>query len=120
MEPGEKKTGHYLGTEINGKWWRRYSRDGLLARGIGEFWCDDTAIFFRRHLTKDPIVISFSDFTDIKVGKWHSGRWSPAPILKITWKKDDTSLCSGFVLSSDRNKTDELVQMFLSHMKNTE
>jgi hypothetical protein len=30
------KQGHYFGTEIDGKWWRRYRESGYSARGSGE------------------------------------------------------------------------------------
>lgn len=29
--------GHYLGTEIDEKWWRRYRKNKFLARGNGEY-----------------------------------------------------------------------------------
>ena len=120
MHPAEEKRGHYLGTEIDGKWWRRYSGDGLLARGIGEFWIDDSALFFRRFLTKVPIVISFGNVLDVKVGNWFSGRWAGgAPIVKIVWKKADNHLSSGFVFSCDLRETEALVQEIRSHMGKT-
>jgi hypothetical protein len=113
-----ERSGHYLGTTIAGKWWRRCSRDGLLARGIGEFWIDPSALFFRRYLTKVPIVISFSDVLDVKVGKWHSGRWAGgAPVVKVVWNKAGNDLSSGFVLSRDARETEVLVQEIRSHMK---
>ncbi len=107
----EKKRGHYLGTEMDEKWWRRYSKDGLLARGIGEYWMDASTLSFRRYLTDMPIVISFGDVLDVKVGKWHSGRWAGgAPVVKIVWKKADIRLSSGFVFSRDARETEALVQ----------
>ena len=107
----EKKRGHYLGTEIDEKWWRRHSDDGLLARGIGEYWIDTSALFFQRHLTDAPIVISFGDVLDVKVGKWHSGRWAGgAPVVKIVWRKPDIRLSSGFVFSRHVRETQALVQ----------
>ncbi|MDW7761628.1 MAG: hypothetical protein SCM96_13470 [Acidobacteriota bacterium] len=78
MDTMEKKRGHYLGTEIDGKWWRRYAKDGLLARGIGEFGMDES------------FMIAFRDVLDVKVGKWHSGKWAGGqPVVKIIWKKAD-------------------------------
>lgn len=118
MQPVEERRGHYLGTEIDGKWWRRYSSDGLLARGIGEFRIDASALFFRRYLTQIPIVISFNDVLDVKLGKWHSGRWAGgAPVVKILWKKGDKLFSSGFVFSRDARDTDLLVQEIRSHMQ---
>jgi hypothetical protein len=111
MIPVEKKRGHYLGTEINEKWWRRYLRDGLFARGNGEYWFDNSALYFRRHLTKDPIIISLSHVLDIKVGKWHSGKWAGgAPVVKIIWKKSAHRLSSGFVFCRDAQENEMLVK----------
>ena len=111
MNSTEKKRGHYLGTELGGKWWRRYSKDGLLARGIGEYWITTSALFFRRYLIKTPIVIFFGDVLEVKVGKWHSGRWAGgAPVVRIVWKKAENLLCSGFVLSRDSSETEALVR----------
>ena len=118
MQTTEKRRGHYLGTEIDGKWWRRYSSDGLLARGNGEFWIDASALFFRRYLTKIPIVIPFGDVLDVNVGTWHAGRWAGgAPVVKIVWKKADNHLSSGFVFSRDARETEALVQEIRSHMQ---
>jgi hypothetical protein len=111
MNSTEKRRGYYLGTEINERWWRRYFRDGFFARGIGEYWIDDAAVYFRRYLTKVPIVIPFRDVVDVKLGKWHSGRWAGgAPVVKILWKKADKFLSSGFVFSRDALETDALVR----------
>ena len=110
MRTIEKRRGHYLGTEIDEKWWRRYCRDGLLARGNGEYWLDASALYFRRNLTKKPIVIPLCDVLDVKVGRWHSGRWAGgAPVVKILWKKADERLSSGFVLTSDARELERLV-----------
>jgi hypothetical protein len=116
----EKKRGHYLGTELDEKWWRRYSRDGLLARGIGEFWIAPSALYFRRHLTDAPIVIPFGDVLDVRLGKWHAGRWAGgAPVAKIVWKKSDNRLSSGFVFSRDARETETLIQEIRSHTRSS-
>ena len=96
----EKNTGLYLGTEINEKWWRRYMRDGMFARGNGEYWWDDQGFYFIRYLTKKPIFIPFSKAYKTKLGTWHSGRWCMGNfIVKILWQKDDLRLSSGFLIS---------------------
>lgn len=106
-----EKHGHYLGTEINGKWWRRYTKDGLLARGNGVYLVDASAFYFRRNLTDTPIVIPFRDVIDVKIGKWHSGRWAfGQPVVKIVWYKAGIRLSSGFILSRDLSETNALVQ----------
>jgi len=111
MIPVEKKRGHYLGTEINEKWWRRCLRDGLFARGNGEYWFENSSLFFLRHLTKTPIEIPLSHVLDIKVGKWHAGKWAGgAPVVKIIWKNSAHRLSSGFIFSRDSGETELLVQ----------
>jgi len=101
----EAKTGLYLGTEIEEKWWRRYMKDKLFARGNGRYWHDDRAFYFRRYLTKKPIVIPFVSVSEIKVGKWHAGRWcSGHPVMKIVWIKDGLALSSGFLVSKNKEE----------------
>lgn len=115
MISAQKKKGHYLGTEISGKWWRRYSREGFLARGMGEYWFEDSALLFHRFLTKKPITIPFSEILDIKTGKWHSGRWAGgATVVKIVWQKADKHLCSGFVFSKDAGETKLIIDKLKS------
>jgi len=102
--------GHYLGTEIDEKWWQRYSSDGFLARGNGEYWTDTSAFHFRRHLTETPIVIPFRDVILVKTGKWHSGRWLYGfPVVKIVWSKAGTRLSSGFFFSRNASEVETLV-----------
>ena len=115
MGLAEKKRGQYLGTEIDEKWWRRYSMDGLLARGNGEYWIDASAFSFQRYLTNTPIVISFRDVLCVKMGKWHSGRWAfGVPVVKIVWRKGESRLSSGFVFTRDMQETEALVQRIRS------
>ncbi len=57
MTDPEKKKGHYLGTEIEETWWRRYTADRFLARGLGEYWLDDANFYFHRYFIESPIVI---------------------------------------------------------------
>ena len=45
------KRGHYFGTEIGGKWWRRYREPGFFARGSGEFDVNAAGFQFRRKLS---------------------------------------------------------------------
>ena len=42
------KKGNYFGTEIDGKWWKRYRAKGFFARGNGEFTMDEEGIRFLR------------------------------------------------------------------------
>jgi hypothetical protein len=105
----ERKKGHYLGTEIDEKWWKRYRRDKFFARGNGEYWLDEEGLCFRRYLTKRLICVPFERIEQIKLGKWHAGRWCGGLlVLKILWRKDGQSLSSGFVVSKSRIDTETL------------
>ena len=107
----KKRRGHYLGTEIDGKWWRRYRKDGFLASGLGEYWIENSFFYFYRHLTVNPILIALCDVSEIKIGKSHSGSWAGGkPVVKIIWEKDNRKLCSGFILSADERETELLVE----------
>jgi hypothetical protein len=113
MKSNVKKKGHYLGTEVNGRWWRRFTKEGFFARGNGEYWYDNKAFYFHKYLTKNPISIPFNKVLEIKTGKWHGGRWCMGiPVIKIIWKKDDLMLSSGFVISKNKNETVQL-RLFL-------
>jgi hypothetical protein len=102
----KKAKGLYLGTEINEKWWKRYKKDKMFARGNGEYWFKADGLYFHRYLTKMPIFIPFSSMLEIKLGKWHAGQWGMGvPILKVIWKKDELNLCSGFMVSKRREDT---------------
>lgn len=106
-----KRKGHYSGTEIDGKWWKRYKKDKMFARGAGEYWYDIDSFYFRRYLTKVPIVIHHKDIKEIKTGKWHSGQWAGGKIIiKLIWQKGDLTLSSGFVLSKSQTETENIEQ----------
>ena len=98
-----KRKGHYLGTEVNEKWWKRYRREKFFARGNGEYWFEDDALCFHRYLTKAPIKIRFQNIVDIKFGRWHAGRWCAGQeVVKIIWEKEGLRLSSGFLVSKKR------------------
>jgi len=106
----DRRRGHYLGTEIDEKWWKRYTGEGLFARGNGEYWYDDEAFYFLRYLTRDPIVIPFDEISGLKVGTWHSGRWAwGKPIIKVLWAHQGQSLSSGFILAAQKPETLKLL-----------
>jgi hypothetical protein len=107
----EKKQGYYAGTEVEEKWWRRYTRAPLFARGNGEYWYDEQSFHFRRYLTRDPLVIPFQSVSAVQVGRWHCGRWVwGAPIVKLIWENDGLSLSSGFVLSRSESQTRQVLE----------
>jgi hypothetical protein len=97
----ERKKGLYLGTEVVGKrWFKRYLKDTLFARGNGVYWFGDDGFYFLRYLTRDPIYILFSDIVGTELGTKHAGRWAMGNlIVKIIWRKDELTLSSGFLVS---------------------
>lgn len=118
-----KITGKYFGTEINQKWWRRYTKNKMLARGNGTFSYNEQAISFLRLMTKTPMVIEFKKITDFKLGKWHAGQWGGGrPIIKILWENNGQLLSSGFSISADSNEFDSILlelRQSLESKKNT-
>ena len=99
--------GHYLGTEIDEKWWKRYKKDKLFARGNGEFWFDETAFYFLRYLTKHPIQIPLRKIVRFEIGKTHAGRWLLRQwVLKLIWEKDGLILSSGFIVARSQQETE--------------
>ncbi len=108
--------GKYFGTEINQKWWKRYTKNKMLARGNGTFSYNEHAISFLRLLTKTPIIIEFNEILDFTLGKWHTGQWGAGrPIIKILWKNNDGQLLSsGFSISAESDEFESI----LSELRN--
>ena len=93
------KKGSYFGTEIGGKWWKRYRAPTFYARGNGEVWLDADALHFRKYLTRAPLEIRWDEMTGARLGSWHAGKWGGSyPILKIEFRRDDRALSAGFML----------------------
>jgi hypothetical protein len=113
-----KRKGHYSGTEIDEKWWTRYRKDHMFARGAGEYWYDGDSFYFRRYLTKSPIAIKFSAIKAIKTGNWHAGRWAGGrQIVKILWEKEGINLSSGFILSESGIDTEDIMRELRSYTR---
>ena len=118
INPGNSmhSKGNYLGTVIDEKWWKRYKKDKLFARGNGKYWYDRTAFYFLRYLTKQPIQIPLNKIVGFEIGKSHAGRWLFRQIvMKIQWQKDGMSLSSGFIVARDRQET-EMVMAALKRL----
>lgn len=103
------KNGYYYGTEKGGVWWKRYWKEGWLARGNSEIWVNAEGIFFRRYMTKNVLHIPIQDIIGITRGSCHSGRWSGAPVLKVAWEKDGTELVSGLTVSWSNEETEKWI-----------
>jgi len=110
--------GKYFGTEIDPKWWKRYRKNKMFARGNGTFSYDKQSIFFLRLLTRTPLAIEFEKILEFKIGKWHAGQWGAGkPILKILWKKDNQLLSSGFSLSTESGEIQEVLSELCKNRK---
>ena len=100
--PSHARPGAYIGTTVGDVWWRRYRRDGFLARGNGRYWLDGDGFHFLRALTKTPLLIPSGAVTRTSMSGWHAGRWAAGiPILRIHWTRDGAELLSGFAVSRD-------------------
>jgi hypothetical protein len=115
----EKNKGAYLGTEINQKWWKRYTKLEFFSRGNGEYWLDDNGLYFLKFFTRANIFIPFDSIIEVKIGTWHSGRWAlGAKILKVVWVKDGLMLSSGFIVSKQEDQLNKFKSLLLSNLKN--
>jgi hypothetical protein len=108
----DRKPGHYLGTEIDERWWKRYTRDGFFARGNGVFWYDSEAFYFLRFLTKNPLMIVFRDIEGFQLDSWHAGRWVwRRRAIKFKWHHLGQDLSSGFVLTQTEAQARQLIEL---------
>lgn len=98
--------GSYLGTEVGGKWYRRYMAEGFFARGSGRWELTRDAFTFRRRLLVTSLAIPFAAIRGVRTGTWHAGKWVIRPVaVKIDWTLDGLELSSGFVFSRTREGT---------------
>jgi hypothetical protein len=103
-----QRAGHYLGTEVGGKWWRRYRAPGFFARGNGAWWFEEGELRFHRALTKETTRIPLRLVTGVSFGTRHAGQWHAGkPIVKVAWTLDGQQLSSGF---GDRASADAFVE----------
>jgi hypothetical protein len=113
----EDRHGHYLGTEIDGKWWKRYRGTGFFARGNGMYWLNDEALHFQKFLTSSRLRIPYEKMKAITVGTWHAGRWKMGrPIVKVIWEHKGQHLSSGFFISGSESATQHLVRKLKNKM----
>jgi hypothetical protein len=101
LDPGSRVTAHYLGTEIDGIWWKRYKGNGYLMRDWGSAGSSTGVLQIHRFLTRHPLCFPLKDLLEIKTGSsWHAGKWvGKARVVKLLWEKDDQLLVSGFLFS---------------------
>jgi hypothetical protein len=103
--------GYYYGTEKGGSWWKRYMKEGWFSRGNSEVWVTNEGIYFRRYLTKAIMHIPSGKIAEITLGKWHAGKWSGAPVIKVAWRDERLELESGFSISWDKEDTNRWISV---------
>jgi hypothetical protein len=112
-EPAERRPGRYLGTIVDGRWWKRYRREGFFARGNGEWWLEGRTLCFRRALTTAPIRIDLDALVSTGSGAWHAGHWGGGrTVITLTWEREGRPLTAGFVLSDDAGEALALLAHF--------
>ena len=107
--PLTTKNGYYYGTTLGRSWWRRYTHDGLLARGTADIIVDRTGVRFRRYLESEERLVPLYGITEVSIGKFHAGKWTGAPIIKVVWIKGGEELVSGFTVSWKKDVTEQWV-----------
>jgi len=112
LDPSSRVSAHYLGTEIDGSWWKRYKGDGYLMRGAGECWVQDGMLHVYRFMTGHPLCFPLKDLLEIKAGSsWHAGKWvGRSRVVKLLWEKDGRILSSGFLFSWDQDVSSLVVR----------
>jgi hypothetical protein len=112
MSELEREKGQYLGTEVNGRWWKTYRRDGLSLRGNGHYWIENDALMFHRLLTKEPFRIPLAAITGARIGSRHGGKWlAGSPIVKIDWTASDGTRLSNGIGVRQREAAEALVEL---------
>ena len=111
MQKREKREGYYFGTVVDGKWWKRYKKEGFFARGNGDYWLEEHDFCFRKFLSDKPIRISLQRIDEITTGKWHAGKWGGGlPVIKICWTEKGENLCAGFILANGVEECRRIVE----------
>lgn len=110
----ETRNGYYYGTTKGKSWWRRYSKEGWLGRGNSEIWVHSDGVYFRRYLTKTIKKIPSDNIREISTGRGHAGKWMGAPVIKITWRKEDLELVSGFSVSWKKDQVQTWIRVLNS------
>lgn len=106
MNAMKKRSGQYLGTKIEDKWWRRYTKGGFFTRGKGKYWIKDGSLFFQHHAGQMPIRLPLCNLIEIEVRP--SQAWGVS-VLKLVWLKDGNRLSSSFALTGATDETPTLL-----------
>ena len=110
--------GHYYGTELDGIWWKRFLKMGFFARGLGQYWLDQSGFNFRRYLLPHQLQIPFRSIAGVRLGKWHAGKWAAGrPVLKIEWHEGEQRMISGFTIMGHQENLSPLMDAIASSLK---
>lgn len=105
------KKGYYFGTTVDGKWWKRYRKEGFFARGNGEYRLEENCFRFRKDVSDATLDIPYDRIIGIEVGRWHAGRWGGgSPVVRIEWSKEGKILSSGFLLAGNVKEFRNIVE----------
>ena len=100
---------HYFGTEVGGRWSKRFRAPGFFARGNGTYRFEEGELRYHLALTKDLTVIPLEQVTDVTTGTRHAGKWlAGKPIVKVMRERDGQQLSSGFGFA-DRVSADAFI-----------
>ena len=102
----EQGKGSYLGTVIEGKWWKPCFRGGLLCKAPGSWQLGEGGLYFLRLLTRKPLFFPFAAMRGLTVSRSHAGNFVFKPVvISLDWEKDGRLLNSGLVLDRDPGRT---------------
>jgi len=83
--------------EIGGKWWSLDRHNGIVARGNGRSWLEETDLCLLRHLTAEPPQIPCDGIVRSQEGPSMPGSGLlGSPIVKAEWRSAQQDLVSGF------------------------
>lgn len=102
----EQGRGSYLGTVIEGKWWKPYFRDGMLCKAPGRWQLGADGLYFLRLFTRKPLFFPFAAMRGLTVSRSHAGNFVFKPVvISLDWVEGGRWLSSGLVLDRDPDRT---------------
>lgn len=98
---------NYMGTELDGRWWKPYRGGGFFVKGLGEGRIEGDALVFMRALGKTPFRIPLSRIETVVTGSWHRGQYGGKDrVVKVSWNDNGHRLVSGFAFKSKERAED--------------
>lgn len=101
---------NYMGTEVDGKWWRSYRANGFFTKGNGTYAWTDDALVYRRALTHSEWRIPIASLSGVSTGRWHGGTWGGGhTIVKIEWQGPNAQQLTTGILITPKEAAAEFV-----------